>query len=66
MAGLADGSLPVHAFKYYLIQDYLFLVGSLIAQALGVVLTSQIQFARANALASYKAKTMEDIVAVSQ
>lgn len=33
------------SFKYYLIQDYLFLV----------------QFARANALAAYKAKTMEDI-----
>jgi hypothetical protein len=26
VAGLADGSLPVSAFKYYLIQDYLFLV----------------------------------------
>jgi thiaminase len=26
VAGLADGSLPVEAFKYYLVQDYLFLV----------------------------------------
>ena len=26
VSGLADGSLPVSAFKYYLIQDYLFLV----------------------------------------
>jgi thiaminase len=24
--GLADGTLPVDAFKYYLIQDYLYLV----------------------------------------
>ena len=27
VAGLADGTLPVESFKYYLIQDYLFLVG---------------------------------------
>jgi thiaminase len=26
VAGLADGSLPVEAFKYYLVQDYLYLV----------------------------------------
>jgi hypothetical protein len=26
VAGLADGSLPVNSFKYYLVQDYLFLV----------------------------------------
>jgi hypothetical protein len=26
VSGLADGSLPVETFKYYLIQDYLFLV----------------------------------------
>jgi thiaminase len=29
VAGLADGSLPVPSFKYYLIQDYLYLVWSL-------------------------------------
>ncbi|KAK6610674.1 thiamine biosynthesis protein (thi-4) [Botrytis cinerea] len=45
--GLGDGTLPLESFKYYLIQDYLYLV----------------QFARANALASYKAKTMEGIAA---
>lgn len=50
VAGLADGTLPVEAFKYYLIQDYLYLV----------------QFARACALAAYKARTMEDIAAVSE
>ncbi|TVY93762.1 putative hydroxymethylpyrimidine/phosphomethylpyrimidine kinase [Lachnellula willkommii] len=49
VASLADGSLPVDSFKYYLVQDYLYLV----------------QFARANALAGYKAKTMEDIAAIS-
>ncbi|KAE9374465.1 hypothetical protein N431DRAFT_437888 [Stipitochalara longipes BDJ] len=45
VAGLADGTLPVERFKYYLIQDYLFLV----------------QFARANALAAYKSKTIETV-----
>lgn len=50
VAGLADGTLPFEAFKYYLMQDYLYLI----------------QFARANALASYKAKTMEDVAASAQ
>ncbi|KAK5653151.1 hypothetical protein OQA88_9250 [Cercophora sp. LCS_1] len=45
--GMGDGTLPIESFKGYLIQDYLYLI----------------QFARANALASYKAKTMEDITA---
>ena len=39
---LGDGSLPEAAFKYYLIQDYLFLI----------------QFARAYALATYKAEDL--------
>ncbi len=39
--GLADGTLPLTAFKRYLVQDYLFLV----------------QFARAFALAAYKAES---------
>lgn len=39
--GLADGSLPLPAFRRYLVQDYLFLV----------------QFARAFALAAYKAES---------
>jgi hydroxymethylpyrimidine/phosphomethylpyrimidine kinase len=42
---MADGTLPVEKFKYYLIQDYLFLI----------------QFSRANALAAYKANNMSDI-----
>ena len=42
---LADGTLPLESFKYYLIQDYLYLI----------------QFCRANALAAYKARTLEDI-----
>ncbi|KAI0480624.1 Rapamycin-insensitive companion of mTOR, N-term-domain-containing protein [Xylariaceae sp. FL0804] len=45
--GLGDGKLPLASFKDYLVQDYLYLV----------------QFARANALASYKAKSIEDIAA---
>ncbi|WP_137181541.1 TenA family protein [Roseomonas sp. AR75] len=40
--GLADGSLPLPAFKRYLVQDYLFLV----------------QFVRAFALAAYKAESL--------
>ncbi|KAI1757771.1 Rapamycin-insensitive companion of mTOR, N-term-domain-containing protein [Xylaria castorea] len=44
---LGNGELPLESFKKYLIQDYLFLV----------------HFARANALASYKAKNMQDIAA---
>lgn len=42
---MGDGSLPVAAFRFYLVQDFLFLV----------------QFARANALGVYKAPTMADM-----
>ncbi|KAF2033726.1 hypothetical protein EK21DRAFT_108854 [Setomelanomma holmii] len=42
---MGDGTLPVENFKYYMIQDYLFLV----------------QFARANALSAYKSSTLKDI-----
>jgi thiaminase len=45
---LGNGELPLESFKKYLVQDYLYLV----------------HFARANALASYKAKNIEDIAAV--
>lgn len=41
--GLADGSLPEAAFKHYLLQDYLFLI----------------HFARAYALAAYKAEDLD-------
>lgn len=41
--GIADGSLPLTAFKRYLVQDYLFLV----------------QFTRAQALAAYKAESLD-------
>ncbi|KAL4807113.1 Phosphomethylpyrimidine kinase-domain-containing protein [Aspergillus unguis] len=47
VSGLGSGSLPVERFKEYLVQDYLYLV----------------QFARSNALASYKAKDMDSIAA---
>lgn len=43
--GLGDGSLPQAAFRAYLVQDYLFLI----------------QFARAHALAAYKARTLADM-----
>ncbi|WP_431282567.1 TenA family protein [Humitalea sp. 24SJ18S-53] len=41
--GLADGSLPLPAFQHYLVQDYLFLL----------------QFARAKALAVFKAESLQ-------
>lgn len=44
---LGNGTLPLESFKSYLVQDYLYLV----------------HFARANALASYKAKNMNDVAA---
>ena len=49
VAGIADGSLPEAAFRHYLVQDYLFLV----------------HFARAYALAAYKADTVEDMRAAA-
>lgn len=49
VAGIADGSLPRPAFRHYLIQDYLFLI----------------QFARAYALAAYKADDIEDMRAAA-
>lgn len=44
---MGSGKLPLESFKNYLVQDYLYLV----------------HFARANALASYKANSIEDIAA---
>lgn len=41
--GLADGTLPLKAFQRYLVQDFLFLI----------------QFARAKALAAFKAESLE-------
>jgi len=43
--GMGDGTLPEAAFRTYLVQDYLFLI----------------QFARANALAAYKSRTLADL-----
>ncbi|KAF1982236.1 thiamine biosynthesis protein-like protein (Thi-4) [Aulographum hederae CBS 113979] len=42
---LAAGTLPIERFRYYLIQDYLFLI----------------QFSRANALLAYKARSLGDL-----
>jgi hypothetical protein len=47
---MGDGSLPRETFKYYMIQDYLYLV----------------HFARAHALAGYKAKNLDDVARVSR
>lgn len=49
VAAIADGSLPEAAFRHYLVQDYLFLI----------------QFARAYALAAYKAETVDDMRAAA-
>jgi thiaminase/transcriptional activator TenA len=43
--GLGDGSLPKANFRHYLVQDYLFLI----------------QFARAYALAAYKATSLDEL-----
>lgn len=43
--GMADGSLPMACFRHYLVQDYLFLI----------------HFARAYALAAFKADDLADI-----
>src|SRR5262245_4606514 len=42
---MADGSLPEPAFRYYLVQDYLFLI----------------EFARAYALSVYKSPSLADM-----
>jgi len=47
--GLGDGGLPEAAFRHYLVQDYLFLI----------------QFARAYALAAYKADDLDDMRAAA-
>ncbi|CAN8096851.1 unnamed protein product [Discula destructiva] len=46
---MGNGTLPLESFKGYLVQDYLYLI----------------HFARANALAAYKAKNMADIAAAA-
>ena len=48
--GLGRGDLPRPAFRHYLIQDYLFLI----------------QFARAYALAAFKAETLDDMRAAAE
>nr|POF13321.1 putative hydroxymethylpyrimidine/phosphomethylpyrimidine kinase 2 [Quercus suber] len=50
VARMGDGTLPPDAFKFYMIQDYLYLI----------------HFARANALAGYKSKKLDDIVGAAQ
>jgi thiaminase/transcriptional activator TenA len=49
VSGMQSGELPRTAFQYYLVQDYLFLI----------------QFARAYALAAYKAETLDDMRAAT-
>jgi thiaminase/transcriptional activator TenA len=48
--GMGDGTLPEPCFRHYLIQDYLFLI----------------HFARAYALAGYKAETLEELRAATR
>lgn len=47
---LANGSLPLPAFKHFLVQDYLYLV----------------HYARLSALAAYKSTQLDDIVACAE
>lgn len=62
---MGNGTLPLESFKGYLVQDYLYLVRMASPFVrLATDEASQVHFARANALASYKAKSMQDITAV--
>lgn len=69
MQGIANGSLPEGRFKHYLVQDYLYLVRLFTAWFIDTLtqflMDLQVHFARSNALASYKGKSMESIAAVS-
>lgn len=60
---MGDGSLPVEKFKYYMIQDYLFLVcsSSSLLEHNKILRKIQIHFARANALSAYKSSSLKDI-----
>lgn len=62
---MGDGTLPRETFKNYMIQDYLYLVGDPNeVQGSPKLIRSQVQFARANALASYKSTSLDDIAGV--
>lgn len=62
---LGDGSLSLDAYKRYMIQDYLYLVSTLLQASHRHRLTMlQIHFARANALAGYKVKNADEIATV--
>lgn len=50
VCGLSDGTLPRKSFKHYMVQDYLYLT----------------QFARANALAGFKATELQTIGAAAE
>lgn len=64
--GMGSGTLPLESFKHYLVQDYLylvFLIESSFVHLMSLIVI-QVHFARSNALASYKGKTMESVAAV--
>src|SRR5215468_12131374 len=52
-AGLSDGSLPQPAFRHYLVQDYLFLIEFARAYALAVYKAPQLSYMREAAAALY-------------
>lgn len=59
---MGDGSLPVENYKYYLIQDYLFLVRqNRESESEEMLIAEQVQFARATALGAYKSSSLTDI-----
>lgn len=67
VSSMANGTLPVENFKQYLVQDYLYLVRCIVVKVITSCLLTrpyQVHFARSNALAAYKAKTMASISAV--
>jgi hypothetical protein len=64
--GMGSGTLPLESFKHYLVQDYLYLVFLFESSFVHLMslMVIQVHFARSNALASYKGKTMESVAAV--
>ena len=64
---LADGTLDQQSFQEYLVQDYLYLVRlPLRSETLTLIKHLKVHFARSNALAAYKSKSISDISKVSE
>lgn len=66
---LGKGTLPLENFKWYLVQDYLYLVCEPPPKIIVLTISNtypkpKVHFARSNALAAYKSADMDSIAAV--